>query len=88
MRNAFMADIQAFFDPQTATVTYLVSDPVTKAAAIIDPVLDFEPKAARLTTGSIDAVLRAAADKGLKLVWVLDTHAHADHLSAADYVRA
>jgi glyoxylase-like metal-dependent hydrolase (beta-lactamase superfamily II) len=82
-----MADIQAFFDPQTATVTYLVSDPATKAAAIIDPVLDFEPKAARLTTGSIDAVLRTAADKGLKLVWVLDTHAHADHLSAADYVR-
>lgn len=82
-----MADIQAFFDPQTATVTYLVSDPATKAAAIIDPVLDFEPKAARLTTGSIDAVLKVAADKGLNLVWVLDTHAHADHLSAADYVR-
>lgn len=82
-----MADIQAFFDPQTATVTYLVSDPATKAAAIIDPVLDFEPTAARLTTGSIEAVLKATADKGLKLVWVLDTHAHADHLSAADYVR-
>ena len=77
-----MADIQAFFDPQTATVTYLVFDPATKAAAIIDPVLDFEPKAARLTSGSIDAVLNVVAEKGLKLVWVLDTHAHADHLSA------
>lgn len=82
-----MADIQAFFDPQTATVTYLVSDPATKAAAIIDPVLDFEPKAARLTTGSADAVLQTAADRGLTIDWVLDTHAHADHLSAADYVR-
>jgi glyoxylase-like metal-dependent hydrolase (beta-lactamase superfamily II) len=83
-----MAEIQAFFDPETATVTYLVSDPTTKAAAIIDPVLDYEPKAARLTTGSIDAVLKAAADQGLSVAWVLDTHAHADHLSAADYVRA
>lgn len=82
-----MADIQAFFDPQTATVTYLVFDPAIKAAAIIDPVLDFEPKAARLSTGSIDAVLQTAADRGLTIVWVLDTHAHADHLSAADYVR-
>lgn len=81
-------DIQAFFDPQTATVTYLVSDPATKAAAIIDPVLDYEPKAAHLATTSIDAVLKAAADKGLKIEWALDTHAHADHLSAADYVRA
>jgi glyoxylase-like metal-dependent hydrolase (beta-lactamase superfamily II) len=82
-----MADIQGFFDPQTATVTYLVGDPQTGSAAIIDPVLDFEPKAARLTTGSIDAVLKAAEARGLKVVWVLDTHAHADHLSALDYVR-
>lgn len=81
-------DIQAFFDPQTSTVTYLVSDPATKTAAIIDPVLDYEPKAAHLTSTSIDAVLKAAADKGLKIEWALDTHAHADHLSAADYVRA
>ncbi|MDX2275732.1 MAG: MBL fold metallo-hydrolase, partial [Hyphomonadaceae bacterium] len=82
-----MADIQAFFDPQTATVTYLVSDPATKAAAIIDPVLDFDAKIARLSTASIDAVLNAASKKGLRVIWALDTHAHADHLSAADYVR-
>jgi glyoxylase-like metal-dependent hydrolase (beta-lactamase superfamily II) len=82
-----MADIQAFYDPQTATMTYLVSDPATKAAAIIDPVLDFEPKAARITTTSVDAILKAAADSGLSIVWALDTHAHADHLSAADYLR-
>lgn len=82
-----MADIQAFFDQQTATVTYLVSDPATKAAAIIDPVLDFDPKVARLGTTSVDAVLKAASEKDLRVVWALDTHAHADHLSAADYVR-
>jgi glyoxylase-like metal-dependent hydrolase (beta-lactamase superfamily II) len=82
-----MASVQAFFDPKTATVTYLVADPSTKAAAIIDPVLDFEPKAARLATTSIDAILDAATRDGLNIVWALDTHAHADHLSAADYVR-
>ncbi|MDO8379123.1 MBL fold metallo-hydrolase [Phenylobacterium sp.] len=79
--------VQAFFDPATSTATYLVSDPVTKAAAIIDPVLDFEPKGARLSTGSADAVLRAIAEQGLKLAYVLETHAHADHLSAADHIR-
>ncbi|WP_421932175.1 MBL fold metallo-hydrolase [Phenylobacterium sp.] len=79
--------VQAFFDPATSTATYLVSDPATKAAAIIDPVLDFEPKGARLSTGSADAVLGAIAEQGLKLAYVLETHAHADHLSAADHIR-
>ena len=79
--------VQAFFDKATNTVTYLVSDPATKAAAIIDPVLDFEPKAARVSTASADALLAAIADQGLDLVWILETHAHADHLSAADYLR-
>lgn len=82
-----MVALQAFFDPQTATVTYLVWDPATGTAAIIDPVLDFEPKAARLETRSIDAVLNVAREKKLHIEWALDTHAHADHLSAADYVR-
>lgn len=82
-----MTQVQAFFDPATATVTYLVTDPATGAAAIIDPVLDYEPKAARLSTESVDRVLTVAAEQGLNVVWALDTHAHADHLSAADYVR-
>ncbi len=82
-----MANIQAFFDEPTATVTYLVSDPQTGAAAIIDPVLDYEPNAARLTSESIDAVIDIARARGLDIQWVLDTHAHADHLSAADHVR-
>lgn len=82
-----MPQIKAFFDDKTSTVTYLVWDPATKAAAIIDPVLDYEPHAARLTTASVDAVLDIADDLGLKVVWALDTHAHADHLSAAHHVR-
>lgn len=80
-------DVQAFFDPATFTATYLVSDPATGVAAIIDPVLDFEPKAARLSTASADALLDAVKARGLTLSYVLETHAHADHLSAADYIR-
>ena len=82
-----MPAIQAFFDKATSTVTYLVSDPVTRLAALIDPVLDFDPKTARLTTAGIDAILKLAADRGLTIAWALDTHAHADHLTAADYIR-
>jgi len=80
-------DVQAFFDPATFTASYLVSDPATGAAAIIDPVLDFEPKAGKLSTASADALLAAVATRGLTLTYVLETHAHADHLSAADYIR-
>ena len=79
--------VQTFFDKATSTATHLVSDPATGVAAIIDPVLDFEPKAARLSTASADAVLAAVRDQGLTLAYVLETHAHADHLSAADYIR-
>lgn len=81
------AKVQAFFDQATSTASYLVSDPATGAAAIIDPVLDFEPKAARLSFDSADAMLSAVADQKLRLDYVLETHAHADHLSAADYIR-
>ena len=80
-------NVQAYFDPATSTVSYLVSDPATRAAAIIDPVADFEPKGARLSHGSADAILAAVAAQGLDLKYVLETHAHADHLSAADYIR-
>jgi len=79
--------VQTFFDKATSTATHLISDPATGVAAVIDPVLDFEPKAARLSTASADAVLAAVRDRGLSLAYVLETHAHADHLSAADYIR-
>lgn len=78
--------VQAFFDPATHTVTYLVSDPATGQAAIVDPVLDFDPAAARTSTRSADAVLAAVRDQGLTLAWVLETHAHADHLTAAHHI--
>ncbi|ADG09429.1 MBL fold metallo-hydrolase [Caulobacter segnis] len=80
-------DVQAFFDPATFTASYLVSDPATGVAAIIDPVLDFEPKAGKLSTTSADALVDAIKARGLTLAYVLETHAHADHLSAADYIR-
>lgn len=80
--------IQAFFDEQTFTVTYLVSDPASRRAVIIDPVLDFDPKAARTTTRLADRLLAAAKAGGLAVEWILETHAHADHLSAAAYLKA
>jgi glyoxylase-like metal-dependent hydrolase (beta-lactamase superfamily II) len=79
--------VQAFFDRATATATYLVSDPITGAAVIIDPVLDYEPRGARISTSSAEAVLAAVREQGLDLRYVLETHAHADHLSAADHIR-
>lgn len=79
--------VQAFFDPATSTASYIVSDPATKAAAIVDPVLDFDARSGRISTGSADAMLAALDAQDLDLAWVLETHAHADHLSAADYIR-
>jgi glyoxylase-like metal-dependent hydrolase (beta-lactamase superfamily II) len=80
--------VEGIFDEATHTISYLISDPATKAAAIIDPVLDFDPKAARVSTASADALLAAVQVRGLELQWILETHAHADHLSSADYLRA
>jgi glyoxylase-like metal-dependent hydrolase (beta-lactamase superfamily II) len=79
--------VTAFFDPATSTVSYVVHDPATKAAAIIDPVLDFSPRNGRITTRSADLLLDHVAAHGLELAWLLETHAHADHLSAAHYLR-
>ena len=78
-----MPHIKAFFDTVTGTVSYLVWDSETRAAAIIDPVLDYEPHSASLSTGSADTILSAARELDLDISWVLETHAHADHLTAA-----
>ena len=78
---------QAFFHEPTFTVTYLVWDDATRAAAVIDPVLDYAPASAKISTGFADTILKAATDQGLVIRYVLETHAHADHLSAADYIR-
>lgn len=79
--------VEAFFDPATFTVSYVVHDPATRVAAIIDPVLDFTPRNARTSTRSADRLLDHIADHDLKLAWLLETHAHADHLSASHYLR-
>ena len=79
--------VEAFFDPATHTVTYLVADPATGAAAVIDPVLDFDAAAGQLSTASLDAVLARITGHGLRLERVLETHAHADHLTGADEIR-
>ena len=80
--------IQSFFDEPTNTVSYLVADPATKEAAVIDPVLDYDHNGGSVDVGSAEAVLKAAAEGGFRIVWALETHAHADHLSAAPYIKA
>ncbi|RTL81193.1 MAG: MBL fold metallo-hydrolase [Hyphomicrobiales bacterium] len=81
-------DIRGFFDEPTFTVTYLVSDPATKRAAVIDPVLDFDSGGGVADSRSIDVVLDVARAEGLTIDWALETHAHADHLSGAQIVKA
>jgi len=79
-------EIQPFFDAATGTVTYVVHDGA--AAAIIDSLLDYEPKAARTDTRSAERVIEFVRAHRLRVEWILETHAHADHLSAAPYLRA
>jgi glyoxylase-like metal-dependent hydrolase (beta-lactamase superfamily II) len=79
--------IEAFFDEPTFTVTYLVSDPATGRAAIVDPVRDYDHKSGKASTASADRVLASAHGRGLTVDWILETHAHADHLTAAPYLR-
>jgi glyoxylase-like metal-dependent hydrolase (beta-lactamase superfamily II) len=79
--------VQAFFDEPTNTVSYLVWDAATKQAAVIDPVLDYDHRSGKATVKSAEAILAAAKGEGLSIVWVLETHAHADHLSGAPYVK-
>lgn len=79
--------IHPFFDEATYTVTYVVADPATSACAIIDSVLDYDPASGRTDTRSADAVLAYVAVESLRVAWILDTHVHADHLTAADYLK-
>lgn len=80
--------IDAFFDPATFTITYLVGDAASCRAAIIDPVLDYDHRSGKATTSSADRVLAGAEERGLKVDWILETHAHADHLTAAPLLKA
>ena len=83
-----MIHVDAYFDDATNTVTYLVEDGATQQAVLIDPVLDYEPHRAALTSQSVAPILEDIRTRGLTLTWVLDTHAHADHLSAAPYLKS
>ena len=79
--------VHAQFDEATHTVSYVVWDPATCRAAIIDPVLDYDHRTGRVSHRSADDLLGFVADQGLSVDWVLETHAHADHLSAAPYLK-
>lgn len=79
--------VTTFFDKATSTATHVVSDPDSGRAAVIDPVLDYEAAAGRTSTASADAVLTHIRDAGLVVDWVLETHIHADHLSAGAYLK-
>lgn len=80
-------DIAAFFDPRTWSVQYVIADPATKACAIVDPVLDFDEKSGTTATDNADRLLDFVRAEGLDVQWILDTHPHADHLSAAAYLK-
>ena len=80
--------IHPFFDEATNTITYLVADPDTRLAVVIDPVLDFDLASGEVDTASVERVLAKAAEDGLAIQWVLETHAHADHLSGAPLIKA
>ena len=79
--------VQPFFDPATWTITYVVYDQPGSACAIIDPVLDYDPKSGRTRTDSADRVIACVREHRLQVRWILETHAHADHLTAAPYLR-
>ena len=81
-------DVKAFFDEATFTVSYVVSDPATARAVIIDPVLDYDPASGRTSTGSADQVIAYVKENELTIDWILESHVHADHISGAPYLKA
>ncbi|RUR52868.1 MBL fold metallo-hydrolase [Vreelandella populi] len=82
-----MPEVAGFFDPRTFSVQYIISDPTTQKCAIIDPVLDFDEKSGATATHHADELLAYVAKHDLSVEWVLDTHPHADHFSAAQYLK-
>lgn len=79
--------VKTFFDEPTFTASHVVSDPATGAAAIVDPVLDFDPASGRTSTKSADGIIAYVKAEGLTVEWILETHVHADHLSAGHYLK-
>lgn len=81
-------DITPFFDPATNTVSYVVKDPSSAACAVIDSVMDIDYASGRIAPTSADTIIRLIADRGWSLEWLIETHVHADHLSAAPYIQS
>ncbi|WP_425085710.1 MBL fold metallo-hydrolase [Ruegeria profundi] len=84
---AIKPDVFAFFDAATNTISYIVKDPDSSACAIVDSVMDIDYAAGRITFDHADELIRTVVDKGLQLEWIIETHVHADHLSAAPYIQ-
>jgi glyoxylase-like metal-dependent hydrolase (beta-lactamase superfamily II) len=80
-------EVTGFFDPETNTISYVVKDPKSAACAVIDPVMDIDYAAGRISHGSADKIIALIRERGLRLDWLIETHAHADHLSAAPYIQ-
>ena len=87
MTSIAAPDVAGFFDKRTFSIQYVVSDPATKRCAIIDPVLDYDEKSGQTATLNADRIIDFIAGKGLTVEWILDTHPHADHFSAARYLK-
>jgi glyoxylase-like metal-dependent hydrolase (beta-lactamase superfamily II) len=87
MNTTAQATVKAFFDPQTWTYTYVVYESKGSACIVIDSVLNYDPKSGRTKTESADEVISFIKDNRLQLEWILETHAHADHLTAAPYIQ-
>lgn len=86
-RGPASPEVTGFYEADTGSIQYVVSDPGSGQAAIIDAVWNFDPKHARTSTESADEILRHVAERGLKVEWILDTHPHADHFMAAAYLK-
>jgi glyoxylase-like metal-dependent hydrolase (beta-lactamase superfamily II) len=80
-------EVKAFFDPDTNTISYVVKDPASTSCAVVDSVMDIDYAAGRITYGHADAIIAWIQQNGLKLEWIIETHVHADHLSAAPYIQ-
>lgn len=80
-------EVTGFYEKRTGSVQYVVADPASGDCAVIDPVLDYDEKSGATATIQADLLLRFIADKGYRLCWILDTHPHADHFTAADYLK-
>lgn len=80
-------EVKAFFDPDTNTISYVVKDPGSTSCAVVDSVMDIDYAAGRITYGHADAIIAWIQQNGLKLEWIIETHVHADHLSAAPYIQ-